>query len=320
MAKIKKTGGSGSSKNSRAKAETASAKKSTKSKPKDGSKPKKPKADTAAIGGLETFEPLVFEGMLGSLFGRGRKARSAKKDALHEAQQLCYQAMETRDPRRRIELARQALAISPDCADAYVLLAQMTGDLAEATQLNGIAVEAGMNALGPETFEEAVGHFWGLLETRPYMRARLALAQCLWEAGECDQAVSHYRDMLRLNPGDNQGIRYILAACLIDLERDDEAAALVDEYKDDATAAWAYASALIAFRRGGDSEDARMLLAEAKKTNPHVPAYLLGKKKMPKHLPDMIGFGDESEAIAFVGDYGSGWAKTSGAVAWLRSQ
>jgi hypothetical protein len=59
--------------------------------------------------------------------------------------------------------------------------------------------------------------------------------------------------------------------------------------------------------------------AEAKETNPHVPAYLTGTRKMPKHLPDLIGFGDESEAIAFVGDYGSGWSKTAGALAWLRS-
>jgi len=283
---------------------------------------KKATADTSTIGGLEPFHPVQFEGTLVSLFGSGRRAggRSPKKDALYQAQQLAYQAMESGDPRRRVELAKQALVISADCADAYALLAQHTRDLAEATQLNGRAVEAAMNALGPKAFEDAVGHFWGILETRPYMRARLALAQCLWEAGKRDEAVDHYREMLRLNPGDNQGIRYILTACLLDLGRDDDAAALIDEYKDDASAALAYASALIEFRKNGDSEDARMLLAEAKKTNPHVPAYLLGKKKMPKHLPDMIGFGDESEAVSYAGDYGSGWAKTAGAVAWLRSQ
>ena len=53
-----------------------------------------------------------------------------------------------------------------------------------------------------------------------------------------------------------------------------------------------------------------MLLAEAKKANPHVPAFLTGKKKMPNRLPDMIGFGDESEAISYVGDHGSGWKST----------
>jgi len=49
------------------------------------------------------------------------------------------------------------------------------------------------------------------------MRARAGLAQCLWELGKHKEAIEHYRDMLRLNPGDNQGIRYILAMCLIEL-------------------------------------------------------------------------------------------------------
>lgn len=77
-------------------------------------------------------------------------------------------------------------------------------------------VEAGERALGSEAFEEWEGHFWGILETRPYMRARHGLALCLWEAGESKKAIEHYTEMLRLNPGDNQGIRYVLAGCLLE--------------------------------------------------------------------------------------------------------
>ena len=142
------------------------------------------------------------------------------------------------------------------------------------------------------------------------MRARHALAQCLWEAGDRDEATDHYRDMLRLNPGDNQGVRYLLAACLLDLGRDDDLAALIEEHKDDASAAWAWTAALLAFRKHGDGAASKAALAEAKAANPHVPGYLTGKKKMPKRLPDMIGFGDGSEAISYVGDYGSGWRST----------
>jgi tetratricopeptide (TPR) repeat protein len=286
---------------------------------------KKSSAKKSTNGGIVPIHPVGFEGALVSLFGGGRKAKggnvkASKKAALYEAQQLVYQAMESRDPRRRAELAKQALDISADCADAYVLLAETIRDVAEATELNRKAVEAGERVLGAKAFVDDVGHFWGILETRPYMRARVALAQCLWTAGKRDDAIEHYKDLLRLNPGDNQGIRYILAACLLDVGRDDDLAALIEQHKDDASAAWIYTAALLAFRGGGDSEDARVLLAEAKVTNPHVPDYLTGKKKMPKRLPDMIGFGDESEAISYVGDYGSGWAKTAGAVAWLRAR
>lgn len=265
--------------------------------------------------------PMIFEGALAGLFGGGRARgkRSTKAEALHEAQQVMYSAWESGDPARRIALAKRALEISPDCADAYVLLAEHTRDLVEATRLNGLGVEAGMNALGPKMFEDDVGHFWGLLETRPYMRARLALAQCLWQAGDRDEAIGHYRDMLRLNPGDNQGIRYILASCLLDVGRDDEVFALIEQYPDDASAAWAWSRALLAFRKHGNGEEAKAALVEAKKTNPHVPAYLSGKK-MPKRLPDMIGFGDESEAISYVGDYGSAWRNTPEAIAWAASR
>ena len=33
--------------------------------------------------------------------------------------------------------------------------------------------------------------------------------------GDVDGALAQYRDMLKLNPNDNQGIRYVLAGCLL---------------------------------------------------------------------------------------------------------
>ncbi len=259
----------------------------------------------------------AMESALAALLGERRSASGQ----LDEAQQLMYQAWESPSRTRRLELAGTALEISPDCADAYVLLAQEgSSSLAEATELYRKAVEAGERALGKRAFKDDVGHFWGLLETRPYMRARAGLAQCLREAGQRDEAIAHHRDLLRLNPRDNQGIRYVLAACLLDTGRDAELAILLEQHADDAGAAWAYTRALLAFRIGGDSERSRTLLAEARAANPHVPAYLLGRKKMPKRLPDYIGFGDENEAIAYVGDNASGWQKTAGALDWLAAQ
>ena len=77
-------------------------------------------------------------------------------------------------------------------------------------------VEAGELALGPQAFKEYAGHFWGFLETRPYMRARAGLAGALLKLGDVDGAIDHFRDMLRLNPNDNQGIRYLCSAACSD--------------------------------------------------------------------------------------------------------
>src|SRR5262249_21571932 len=160
---------------------------------------------------------------------------------------LLAQAFQQRDPRKRADLARRALSLWPDCADAYVLLAETADNRRQALELYRQGVEAGERALGTEAFRESVGHFWGVLQTRPYMRARPGLAPSTWTAGRRDEAVGHLQEMLRLNPNDNQGIRYTLAGFLLFLDRDDDAARLLEQYAGEGSATWAYTRALLAF-------------------------------------------------------------------------
>lgn len=63
-----------------------------------------------------------------------------------------YRAFEEPDEQRRLRLAKDALAICPDCADAYVLLAENTTSRKEALRLYEQAVTAGERALGPEAY------------------------------------------------------------------------------------------------------------------------------------------------------------------------
>jgi tetratricopeptide (TPR) repeat protein len=228
-----------------------------------------------------------------------------------------YAAFEARGP-EQVRLAKKALELSADCADAYVLLAENAGTLREATDLYRQGVAAGERALGQETFQEYAGHFWGFLETRPYMRARLGLAQCLWDGGRRDEAVDHFREMLRLNPGDNQGVRYRLAANLLEFGQDDEVQQLLDSYPEDGSADWAYARALLAFRREGDSTHARSLLARATEINPFAPGYLLGDDPIPEQLPGYVTRGGADEAVSLAVGTMSAWRAAPGAITWLR--
>jgi tetratricopeptide (TPR) repeat protein len=255
------------------------------------------------------------EAMLTAI-GRG-SAHYPGDEALLQAQDLMYEAFDARGA-RRAALAREALAISPDCADAYLLLAEETASsVEEARALLEQGVAAGERALGPKSFEEDVGHFWGLIETRPYMRARAALAETLWALNRREEAVEHQRELLRLNPNDNQGVRYRQAEWLLWLERFEELDELFAAYDDDDAAAFGYTKALAAFRRQGDSAQARRLLAEARELNPHVPAYLSGRKRLPARLPDYVGFGDASEAVDYAASAKALWASVPGALAWL---
>jgi tetratricopeptide (TPR) repeat protein len=243
----------------------------------------------------------------------------APNTPLEKAQALVFEALETESTRKRIQLARRALKTSRDCADAYVLLAEEeAGSLEEARELYRKGVEAGERALGREAFEEEAGYFWGILETRPYMRARQGLAFCLWELGERQEAIDHYQQMLDLNPDDNQGIRHVLAGCLLDEELDEELGDLLQRYEEDAFAEWAYTRALWAFRKEGDTGKSTEALEEAIETNPYVPLYLLGHKSLPSTPPDLISLGDESEAVSYVAGALTGWLRTPSALEWMR--
>jgi len=236
---------------------------------------------------------------------------------VEEAQDVMYEAWDAKGAARS-RLARKALDLSPDCADAYVLLAEKGArTLEEARDLFAQGVAAGERALGVEFFEENAGCFWGMIESRPYMRAREGLARSLWRLGEREAAVEDYKDMLRLNPNDNQGVRYVLLDCLLEMGRGDEARELLGQYEEDGTAAWLYNYALWVFRAEGDGPEARRRLSEALEQNRHVPAYLLGRRRLPPRLPDVIGFGDENEAVIHAADALTNWRKTPGALSWL---
>jgi tetratricopeptide (TPR) repeat protein len=240
----------------------------------------------------------------------------APRTPLEEAHEVIYQALEARGP-RRLNLARRALTISPDCADAYVLLAEAASDPQAARDLYEQAVAAGERAIGADIFREAVGHFWGLIETRPYMRARQGLAEVLWHLGERSAAITHLQDLLRLNPGDNQGLRYLLAGWLLAVGDDAALAALLAAYPDEASAHWAYTRALAAFRQHGATDVATQALQQALQANPHVPLYLLGVKPFPAQVPGYYGIGDENEALVYLAEAAEGWLETPGALEWL---
>jgi tetratricopeptide (TPR) repeat protein len=234
------------------------------------------------------------------------------------AEELMDRAWET-PGRRAVLLARQALEGWPDCADAYNLLAGRAANPQASRELYERGLAAGERALGAELFEEEVGHFWGLLETRPYMRARQGLAEALVELKRYAEAAEHFQEMLLLNPNDNQGVRESLVHVLIALDRDAEAEELLDRYGEDLTAAMVYPRTLLRFRREGDSFEARRWLKRALKANQFVPGFLLGKRGLASP-PGMYSPGSEDEAALYLLLSGDTWKSTPGALDWLRQQ
>ncbi|KAK0108231.1 hypothetical protein ONS95_003051 [Cadophora gregata] len=74
-------------------------------------------------------------------------------------------------------------------------------------------------------FENGVGHFWGIHETRPYMRARHVLVDALLTIktkAAVQAALDHVLDILRLCRGDNMGVRSIAPGLYLRLGKDQE--------------------------------------------------------------------------------------------------
>ena len=102
-----------------------------------------------------------------------------------------------------------------------------------------------------------------------------------------------------------------------DGSEDEQARKLLDQYRNDIEATWSYGRALVTFRAEGDTPNSRRLLGEARRRNPHVPAYLLGLKRLPDRRPDLVTLGDESEATNCAAGQSGAWADTPGALEWL---
>jgi tetratricopeptide (TPR) repeat protein len=189
----------------------------------------------------------VIEQVMAAEGGGPARAEDSSATVEEQGRELAHAALASRG-RRSIQLSRRALAVFPDCADAWTALGQRSIDPDRALQRFREAVAAGERAVGPIAFARDAGHFWEAVETRPYMRARMALAGCLEAAGAIEEAAEHYRGMLRLNPADNQAVRHRLLMLLLEQQQDGEARTLIEQFKDDESPDWKYAAALVAFR------------------------------------------------------------------------
>ena len=151
------------------------------------------------------------------------------------------------------------------------------------------------------------------------MRARFLLANFLWHEEKDEAAIKHARELLRLNPRDNQGVRYSLVGWLLAVGNDRAAVGLLERHDED-SACWKYARALFEFRTWGDADRARDTLEGAFRSNGLVPEYLIALRPEPDELPDSSSLAIDDEAVFVLHDLGEPWQMTPGALDWLRDR
>ncbi|MBU5594335.1 SEC-C domain-containing protein [Amphibacillus sp. MSJ-3] len=211
-------------------------------------------------------------------------------------------AAERANGRKRKELIKEALEIYPNSPDAYLMMVNDAKTLMEEYQLIYKAVSVGKKDLGEAFFKENEGHFWGLVETRPFMRAKAELAKYHVNYGNTSDAITEFEEMLILNPNDNQGIRFLLFPLYVDQERFEDAKNLIEQFEDDMSASSLFSYALANYFTEGLTPKTIQILKQANHENPHIKDYLVGNMKVPEVYFDSIHVGDKSEAITYVQD------------------
>lgn len=110
------------------------------------------------------------------------------------------------------KIFREILKKVPECVDAYNGMGASyleEGKLKDAHEYYKKAYELTLEQLGGKIPEELL---WGILDNRPYLRAMHGLGLVLWRKKKVREAREIFETMFRINPNDNQGIRFILQA------------------------------------------------------------------------------------------------------------
>ncbi len=237
---------------------------------------------------------------------------------LEQAQDIIYQAFEVRG-RRRIQMARRALEICPDCADAHVTLAESAFDDDEALRRWNLGVEAGRKNLGRRIFSDPNVTFWARLETRPFMRALVGRGRALMKRRHFEEARRDMEELLELNPGDNQGVRYIYVQLLLLGGADRDLLEFIREHGEDLSPIGPYARALALYRLDPASPDTAAALDEGLSSHVRIARFLLGLAEPPPPGRDGTLRSNSAEEDGWAaGVLKDPWEGTEGSMEWLR--
>jgi len=253
---------------------------------------------------------------LKSSFGEHLENVPKGTDNKSKSKELVYEAYN--HPKKvAYQMLKEALELDPNNIDVYNFLGEKTNDYDKAIKYYKKAIKIGKANLGEKYFEENMGYFWGLIETRPYMRAMMGLGYCYAGIEEFEKAKKIYRRMLDLNRMDNQGIRYLLAPLLLRNDDLSEYEEFMESVESENCAVYNFTNALYKFKKLGKCAKSDNELKKANKQNKYVLDYMIGIKEIPQEMPQFMSLGSENEAIIYIYDNFGLWIETQDAIPWI---
>lgn len=193
-------------------------------------------------------------------------------------------AQEAKSRRERLRWIQKAREIEPDHVDAALAEIEMTAKnpYEEEMLLFELQQKAEKQLREQGDFgKEAIGDFWLLVGTRPYMRVCHAYVETLLVNRKMRLAAKECESMLRLCSRDNLGIRYTLIHIYAYLEEEKAAQNIFEKYHGAEETRLPLSMALLSYKLGKEEAARRylqMLLDNTADVKKFFSAY--GTKKM----------------------------------------
>ncbi|MCR2821855.1 SEC-C metal-binding domain-containing protein [Lederbergia panacisoli] len=200
------------------------------------------------------------------------------KNKLEEAQIYAYEAYYAGFPELRENSTKLAHLLDPENADGLLLSAEMHDD----ESMYEKAVDQ-----AKALFDDSVEVAWGLVTNRPYLRALYKYGMWCFEKGEYEKAFELMNQVLILNPGDHQGVRYPATASLIALNRFEEADRLMEHYRESDNAFFSWFRWAISRKQNFFGKETEEFYQTAMMDNGYVSKYIRDKAailEFPKYV------------------------------------
>lgn len=208
-----------------------------------------------------------------------KKAGQLQLSDEEKAYDLYDKAMESDNIVQAKYYLRQALKLKPDYLDAKVELATYLDDYSKSiNELTKLKTEEEKRLENEGYFkDDKIGDFYGILETRPYMRLLYQLGRTYQEVTSYRKAASIYKRMIELNENDNLGARYSLMGIYAILEEKEAMEQLLEKYPEESIPVYLFSFVLN--YKLYQYEEARKYLKKIQKRVPKFKKLLLGTIK-----------------------------------------
>lgn len=189
---------------------------------------------------------------------------------------------------------KKALELEPDNIDAISAAVDLEDEPMEYFRKLKEALERSDKIMEQQGFmgEDYIGNFWGVLETRPYMRLRMKYVDFLIDAGMYGAAAAEGEEMLRLSENDNLGVRYRLMHIYALLEQEEKALELHKKYDSNEETQMLLPLSMLYFMKM-DIEKAKEYLDRLSAANKDTKKFFAAvkKDKMDQYLDEFSSYG-----------------------------